>query len=422
MPPRSITYLQHTSLTAGVIASAMLFAQIPTQAQSLQSSSQGIKQIMGRQPPDIMRRDLGLNAESLDQYNRIEAQAIATLPAIETELGDAYAGAWIERSNDGRHRLIVATTRPTAAKSVHATDAEFRGVQFSLAQLNASKVSLDRIGKQRTRTSPMYAWYVDVKSNRLIVSVDRTKEEHAIDMIASSDIDVSQVKIIATDVRPRPLQFVQQIMMGGDSYLLKDVGYCSVGFSAFRNGQRGFITAGHCGGVGTPTYRVYPGPYSGWLYWIGGLQLSIFPGNDFAWSSVANGQMFIYGQVRSAFLSFNNLIPVRGDQAAPVGASICRSGFNTGLRCGVIEAQNVTVDYGAATGIVFGLTQTTACAGPGDSGGSFITPSGQAQGVLSGGTLAQGSNDNCSLPTPTTFYQPLQPLMTQNGITLQLTN
>jgi Alpha-lytic protease prodomain/Trypsin len=418
--PRPMVQTQCSSIAPALAFVAALLVQAPAHAQSSAPTNNPPPQVMGRQLADILRRDLGLNTRSLRQYVETEQRAIAATPGIEARLGTAYAGSWIERGADGKHRLIVASTKPYSAKSADAIVAEVRTARFSLAQLQSTKDSLDRIASKRTTPSPLYSWYVDVKSNRLVVTIDRTRKEQAIEMIAASDIDIAQISVVESQFRPRTTQFVQQIVMGGDSYLLMNTGHCSIGFSGVRNGQRGFVTAGHCGNIGTATYRVYPGPYSGQLFWLGGLQLSVYPGNDFAWSTVSNPQMFTFPNVRNAFLSFNNLIPVRGDLQAPVGASVCRSGFKTGLRCGVIQAQNVSVDYGV--GIVYGLTQTTACAGFGDSGGSVITPGGQAQGVVSGGELVQGTDNNCSQPTPVTFYQPIQPMMAQNGITLQLSN
>ena len=77
---------------------------------------------------------------------------------------------------------------------------------------------------------------------------------------------------------------------------------------------------------------------------------------------------------------------------------------------------NNTANYGQ--GNVTGLTRSTACAGRGDSGGSWITGSGQAQGVTSGGQLPAGQNTNCSVATPVTWFQPINPILSRFGLTL----
>jgi streptogrisin C len=102
-------------------------------------------------------------------------------------------------------------------------------------------------------------------------------------------------------------------------------------------------------------------------------------------------------------------ITVRGSTQASVGSSICRSGSTTGYRCGTIQQHNATVRY--AQGTVTGLTRTSACAEPGDSGGSFISGS-QAQGVTSGGS------GNCSVGG-TTYHQPVNEILSVYGLTLR---
>ena len=59
---------------------------------------------------------------------------------------------------------------------------------------------------------------------------------------------------------------------GGDQYVINGNTLCSVGFAV----AGGFVTAGHCGGAGSPTLgfnNVAQGTFAG----------SSFPGNDYAW-------------------------------------------------------------------------------------------------------------------------------------------
>lgn len=114
--------------------------------------------------------------------------------------------------------------------------------------------------------------------------------------------------------------------------------------------------------------------------------------------------------------SFGGNLTVLGSTPAAVGAGVCRSGFRTGARCGVLNATGVTVNYSA--GAVTGVSMTSACVGRGDSGGSFVTPDGQAQGVNSGGIIP-GGDDNCAEPAPVSFFQPLLPILQRYpGLTL----
>ena len=100
-----------------------------------------------------------------------------------------------------------------------------------------------------------------------------------------------------------------------------------------------------------------------------------------------------------------------GSTQSPVGGSICRSGSTTGWHCGTISQHNTSVTY--PEGTISGVTRTTVCAEPGDSGGSYISGS-QAQGVTSGGS------GNCR-SGGTTFHQPINPLLQQYQLTLKTT-
>lgn len=94
---------------------------------------------------------------------------------------------------------------------------------------------------------------------------------------------------------------------------------------------------------------------------------------------------------------------------ALTGAAVCRSGSTTGWHCGTIEQHDTSVTY--AEGTIDGVTRTSVCAEPGDSGGSYISGT-QAQGVTSG-----GSGDCTS--GGTTFYQPINPVLSTYGLTLR---
>lgn len=107
---------------------------------------------------------------------------------------------------------------------------------------------------------------------------------------------------------------------------------------------------------------------------------------------------------------------VRGSTVGGVGTAICRSGRTSGWRCGTVEALGQTVSYSSGETIL-NLTRTTACSEGGDSGGSFITGPGQAQGVLSGGS---GSCKG-KLPNRRTrsYFQPLLPILSAYNLTLR---
>jgi streptogrisin C len=159
----------------------------------------------------------------------------------------------------------------------------------------------------------------------------------------------------------------------------------------------GFVTAGHCGGTGSPTLgynNVAQGTFAG----------SSFPGNDYAWvrtNSNWTSQPWVNNY------SGGN-VTVAGSQDAAVGSSICRSGRTTGWRCGTLLGRDETVTY--PQGSVSGLSRSNACAEPGDSGGSWISGN-QAQGVTSGGS------GNCT-SGGTMWFQPVNEILGVFGLSL----
>jgi streptogrisin C len=194
--------------------------------------------------------------------------------------------------------------------------------------------------------------------------------------------------------RPRALYDIR----GGDAFYIDGTARCSIGFGVTKGDQQGFATAGHCGKAGATTTgynQVAQGTF----------QASVFPGQDMAWVGV-NSDWTATPAVKG---EGDQDVLTAGSVQALTGAAVCRSGSTTGWHCGTIEQHDTSVNY--AEGTVNGVTRTTVCAEPGDSGGSYISGV-QAQGVTSG-----GSGDCTS--GGTTFYQPINPVLSTYGLTLK---
>ncbi|WP_188310340.1 S1 family peptidase [Arenimonas fontis] len=353
-----------------------------------------------------MQRDLGLSPAQLSQYLKIERLAAQQGQRLAKAQGDRFAGSWLERKPDGQYQLVVATTSIRPQRGPAGT--EIRNVRHSLARLEAAKQDMDDMVARGARVPEgVYGWFVDVRENSVTINVAPGARKAAIDFIAASGADSDTIRLRTMASAPRPLA----TLMGGSEYLSSDGSnyyYCSVGFAVTRNGAQGFATAGHCGAAGDGAFVLVRRRT---VSQIGAFAASDFPGADRAWVQVDNGhtlQPVVNGYG-------DGDIPVRGNTEAPIGAAVCRSGRTTGLHCGVIEAKNVTVQYPDAT--VNGLTQVKVCAEGGDSGGSFITTPGQAQGVLSGGNYScKGKQAKLA----TSYFQPLNPLLQAYGLSLKL--
>ncbi|MDR8415180.1 S1 family peptidase [Nonomuraea sp. 3-1Str] len=331
-----------------------------------------------REVVDALQRDLGLSEQQAITRLANERRAAATEARLSSSLGPTYGGSWL---NADASVLMVATTDPAARASIEAQGAQPVLVPRSLAQLTTVKDQLDRAATG-TRAN---LWYVDVVTNSVVVVAadQRTGERLA----AKAGAEPGVVKVQVSNETPQP--FIN--IVGGAPYYIGS-SRCSVGFSVTRGSTPGFVTAGHCGRAGNTTTNP-----------TGTFQGSSFPGNDYAWVAAPGNTPTPY--VRG---SGGANVTVRGSTQASVGASICRSGSTTGWRCGTIQQHNATVRY--SQGTVTGLTRTSACAEPGDSGGSFISGS-QAQGTTSGGS------GNCSVGG-TTYHQPVNEALSAYGLTL----
>lgn len=332
-----------------------------------------------------LQRDLGLTAPQVRIRQAHEAAAPVVEQRLRQRLADRFGGAWFDPA---KARLAVGVLDNRDVDLVRSAGALPVLVRRTEKQLAGTKAALDSAAGAAADT--IYGWYVDVAANAVVVSAaDRGAAQR---FLQASAIDASAVRI-SIGPQPRTLYDIR----GGDQYVINGNTLCSVGF-AVNNG--GFVTAGHCGGTGSPTLgynNVNQGTFAG----------SSFPGNDYAWVRT-NGDWTPRPWVNNYG---GGNVAVAGSQEAAVGSSICRSGRTTGWRCGVIQAKNVTVNYSGS--LVYGLTQTTACAEGGDSGGAWITGD-QAQGVTSGGS------GNCSVGG-TTFYQPVNEILGAYGLSLTTT-
>jgi streptogrisin C len=286
-------------------------------------------------------RDLDLSRQEAIALFASDLEAIETHEELTERLGEALAGTWIDDDGD----LVVAITDRSRASEVRASGAKARLVEHSDEDLSAVVEALD--GSDVPDASKVHGWYVDVESNTVVVEAAPGSTPLTRDWLADTGVDTDMVEIKTSRNAPKPLYDV----IGGYPYNVPGSG-CSVGFAVQ---PRGFVTAGHCGRVGTRTTG-HNGAAQGVF------ERSVFPGSDAAYVSVNQNwtPRALVTRHDGTFAAVN------GSQVAPIGATTCRSGRTSGYRCGTIQAYNQTVNY--AEGPVHGLTRTNACAAPGGVG------------------------------------------------------
>ncbi|MFI9822577.1 alpha-lytic protease prodomain-containing protein [Streptomyces sp. NPDC052013] len=376
---------------------ALVLAALPANAGAEPAPTAGpvpgAAQTLGADRPSpqllsALQRDLKLTPAQASERLVNEAEAGTRAGRLRNALGERFAGAWVRGAT--AKELTVATTDSDDVPAIEAEGATAMVVKRPLAELTAAKEKLDAAaGRVKTLDTPV--WYVDVTKNRVMVQATSLAAGAA--FIKAAGLQAEDVGIRATKDRPRLLKDIT----GGDAFYINDSARCSVGFSVTKGAQPGFVTAGHCGRAGDTTTgydRTAQGSF----------QASTFPGEDMAWVAT-NAQWTPTPGVKA---QDSQEVQVTGSVQALVGASVCRSGSTTGWHCGTIQQHDTSVTY--PEGRVDGLTRTTVCAEPGDSGGPYLAGS-QAQGVTSGGS------GDCTAGG-TTYYQPVNAILGDFGLTL----
>ncbi|WP_344074867.1 S1 family peptidase, partial [Nocardiopsis metallicus] len=299
--------------------------------------------------------------------------------------GDAYGGSVFDTETLD---LTVLVTDSAAVSDVEAAGAEAELVSHGTEGLAAIIDELDAAGTQ----PGVVGWYPDVASDTVVI--EATDTAGAESLIEAAGVNASTVQVEQTDEAPE----LYADIVGDDAYFMGG-GRCSIGFAVTdSSGNDGFVTAGHCGTVGTPAES---GDGSG----SGVFERSVFPGNDAAYVR-ATSNWTVTNLVN--MYSAGGTQTVGGSSQAPIGSAVCRSGSTTGWHCGTIEARGQSVSY--PEGTVNDMTRTNVCAEPGDSGGSFIAGD-QAQGMTSGGS------GNCTFGG-TTYYQEVGPALSSWNLSL----
>ncbi|MCP3011820.1 S1 family peptidase [Nocardiopsis dassonvillei] len=334
---------------------------------------------------EALKRDLDLTSAEAEELLSAQEAAIETDAEATEAAGQAYGGSLFDTET---LELTVLVTDASAVEAVEATGAQATVVSHGTEGL--TEVVEDLNGAEVPES--VLGWYPDVESDTVVVEVLEGSDADVAALLADAGVDSSSVRVEEAEEAPQ----VYADIIGGLAYYMG--GRCSVGFAATNSsGQPGFVTAGHCGTVGTGV-TIGNG--------TGTFQNSVFPGNDAAF--VRGTSNFTLTNLVSRYNS-GGYQSVTGTSQAPAGSAVCRSGSTTGWHCGTIQARNQTVRY--PQGTVYSLTRTNVCAEPGDSGGSFISGS-QAQGVTSGGS------GNCSVGG-TTYYQEVTPMINSWGVRIR---
>ncbi|WP_165963912.1 S1 family peptidase [Actinomadura sp. KC216] len=297
---------------------------------------------------------------------------------VQGRLGSQHAGSYLDSAGN----LVVNVTNAAAAEQVKAAGAKPRIVKYGIQPLTAAKNTLDQYAGTPAATG--LTWGLDVMTNSVIVTVPKADND------AATKAFLKRAKAISKAVRIQRVDGSPQLALGPGDAIHTSGSRCSVSAIGTASGTEYVMTAGHCTAIGAT--------WTSGGQTVGTRQLSSFPGNDY-------GTLRSAGQVQ---LTNANLTQV-GRPA--VGTPIQKKGSTTGTTSGSIRGYDRTVNY--QQGAVRELIATSACAQPGDSGGS-----------LQGGNIAIAitsgiSSQNCNAGGFESFFQPLDEALQAQGATLK---
>ncbi|WP_264483080.1 S1 family peptidase [Streptomyces pinistramenti] len=315
---------------------------------------------------------------TLTNANAAPAPQVAKLsPAAATSLASQFKTGTVGSYYDAQaKKLVVNVVNESAAHAVQAKGAEARLVKHSLAQLDSARQTL-----KSQATIPGTSWGVDPRSNKVVVTADRTVKGAALAKLTKVTKGLGdRVELRHSKGEIKPL------IAGGDA-IWGSSARCSLGFNVVKDGQPYILTAGHCGNA-----------VKSWSDQQGGQEIattetSKFPGNDYSIAKYTSDT----AHPSEVDLYNGSTQKITKAAEATVGEKVQRSGSTTQVHDGTVKALNATVNY--QEGSVEGLIQTDVCAEPGDSGGALFDGE-SALGLTSGGS------GDCSSGGET-FFQPV---------------
>ncbi|MBN7138681.1 hypothetical protein A7A76_06100 [Lysobacter enzymogenes] len=400
---------------ASLFSIACLIALAAPAANAAEADARAAPTLADPVLTNALSRDLDISPAQLPRLLRVQRHAGAEEARIRREFGEDFAGSWIERAPDGVSRLVVATSgrqRASVSCSELCGSVEVRQVRYRWSRLQASKQRLDEALKSRRigihkPLRGIHTWHVDPVSNRVVVRIARDAGPELADFIAASGADIDAMRLEYMDGVPQPTNWIY----GGISYITASGGGCTSGFAAYKAAAPGVVTAGHCG---TAPDRIDVDWSGIGRTYFGVFENSRFPGADRGWirssaSYAVSAQIYDWN---------GGYIAVKGSAEAPIGATVCRAGPKTAYRCGQITAKQVTVNY--PIGALYNMSEGNNCSGLGDSGGPWIDPLGQAQGIQSGNSGVSSAGHNCDMPASQrrSWFDPINPILSEFGLVL----
>ncbi|MGC4937612.1 S1 family peptidase [Kribbella sp. DT2] len=312
---------------------------------------------------------------------------------LATDLGaDRTGGAYYDDSG----RLVVAVIDEATADAVLRAGGTPQVVKYSTAALSAVQTELDQLP-----AIPNTSWGVDPSTNRVSVEVydgvsaaDRAR----IEAIAAKRGDAVQIEKL-------PGTLKATVDMPGGVGISSSGRVCTAAFNVQNSdGDKFFLTAGHC----------VTGGYRTWRKRTGNALLGVatsrwqFGPSDYAVIDYTGPGVVAYGTV--FYDSAHHQIT--GSRYVSDGEPVKRVGTISKDLVGTVLLPSTTVTYQDGTRLDY-MIKTSLCAQSGDSGGPLFSGT-TALGITSGSTTNRACDSSVS--DDRTFYEPVQAVLNQYGL------
>lgn len=396
---------------AGLSATAVVLALIIS--PTLQARSDAVSSELNQDMLGQVQTLYGMDRDQAIERLAREEMAAETYLLIRSAQLPGYAGAWFD---DTSLSLQVATNDPAERKLIEHLGGRPVLMAFSLSELETVRTRAQSLlsGNVAVRES-----HIDYKTNRVVIGVAPSHLQQAQSTIGmlSQQTDMIQVSeskghILTSSGNVRGGNGArnytwQQAHPDHESYPFP----CSIGASV----EGGYVTAGHCGRttheMRTPSGQSL-GEVKGSTLTIWGTYLH---GEDGAWVETVSGwtpSPQINGYDDGIFS-----IPATwaGLLEAPIGGTVCRYGQTTGgPHCGQILEKNK--DFPSSGRYGFTTASGSICTVDGDSGGPYLTPLGQMQGMNHGAFFPGEDPENTCpddppIPPDYVIFQPIWPTL-----------
>ena len=238
----------------------------------------------------------------------------AAATALSAHLGATSAGSYLDSAGG---RMVVTVTDQAAAATVRASGAVPRMVRRGSAQLAGVTATL-----AARATIPGTAWSVDPVTDQVVVSADSTVTATGLARLGAVAAGLGDA------VRVEHTAGAFSLRIAGGDAIYAGQYRCSLGFNVHRGSTYYFLTAGHCGNIGTTWYAD-----AAHTTVLGTTAGSSFPGNDYALIRYTARRRHPAASTCTAAARTS-----RRRRQRHVGESVRRSGSTTGVHSGTVTA------------------------------------------------------------------------------------